>query len=131
VAQVYDLGKGSPSVISGMEYFFVPKTTKIVILVATSRRLYQFKGSVLYKEERPWFGNIFNSYISGSEENYKEFGPLSPPGVKFFSDHAVSRLNVRYVPGLAFPSSISYLTDAGVMIDCEVSSFDAHYCLFC
>jgi hypothetical protein len=119
--QVYDLGKGNPSVISGLEFFFLPKSNAIIILAATSKRLYQFKGVVAYREERPWFNSIFNSYISQiSEESYKEFGPSSPPGVNFFSDHAVTRLHVHYVPGLAYPSSIAYLTDSGVMVDSEV-----------
>jgi len=104
-------------VISGLEYFFIPKSNKCVILVATYKRLYQFKGEIAYREDRPWFSNIFNCYLSQtSEEHYEEFGPPSPPGVKFHSDHAVSRLHIHYGPGSVRPTSIAYLTNNGVMV---------------
>lgn len=103
--------------ISGLEYFFQPKSNKLFILVATSKRLYQFRGSISYREERPWFASIFTSYISqSSEEYYREFGPPSPTGNKVYSDHAVSRLHIHYFPGIGFPCTIAYLTDTGAMV---------------
>lgn len=93
----------------------------MVILVATSKRLYQFKGNIPHKDERPWFSGIFTSYISqSSEEYYREFGPPSPTGIKVFSDHAVSRLQIHYVPGMGFPSTVAYLADNGVMVHSPV-----------
>jgi hypothetical protein len=104
-------------VVSGLEFFFQPKTNNIYILVATSKRLYQFKGSLSYMDERPWFSNIFNAYINqSSEEYYKEFGPPSPTGFKVLSENSVSRLHIHYFPGVGFPSTIAYLTDNGVMV---------------
>jgi len=111
---LYDIGKGNAAVISGLEYFFLPRTNKCFILVATSKKLFQFKGFVQNKDERPWFSNIFNTYLSQSGmEEVLEFGEVAPYVV---SDQAISRLSVLYDTGTGYPRNIGYLADTNSLI---------------
>ncbi|CAL8101844.1 unnamed protein product [Orchesella dallaii] len=113
--QVYDIGKGNSTVICGLEFFFLPRSTKCYIFIATSKRLYQFRGNIPYREERPMFTGIFNSYISQtSEETYKEFGQNSPTGN--WTGQAGNKLSILHSSNLPYPRAIAYLSDSGLMV---------------
>ena len=76
--------------------------------------MYQFKGFIPNKDDRPWFTNIFNNYLSQSGiEEVLEFGELAPYVV---SDQAISRLNVLYDTGSGYPKNIGYLADTNSLV---------------
>lgn len=118
--QVYDIGRGTPTIIWGLEFFFLPRSTRCYIFVATSKRLYQFKGNIPYREERPMFTGIFNNYMSqSSEESFKEFGLNSPSGN--WTGQTGNKLSVLHAPNLPYPRSITYLSDTCLMVFNHVS----------
>ncbi|CAG7718037.1 unnamed protein product [Allacma fusca] len=114
--QIYDIGKGGPSVISGLEYFFLPKSNKCYIMVATARKLFQFKGFVANRDDNgkePWFNPIFTTYLRDSAE---ESLPLGDQVLYPQSDQSTWRLHIHYDYGMAFPKSIGCLTDSGYLM---------------
>jgi len=82
-------------------------------MVATARKLYQYKGFVQNKDDRPWFGAIFNNYLRDSTEESLSFGDqiLYPQ-----SDQSNCRLHIYYDVHMAFPKSIGYLSDTGFLM---------------
>lgn len=127
--QLYDIAKEkeTTAVISGLEYFFIPRTLKCFILIATARKLYQFKGFISGKEDSPWFHSIFNSYLSqsGSEEvlslgGFEPKDTLRSSDVPM-SDKAISRLNILYDNGTGYPKCIGYLLDGNSFMINDVS----------
>jgi hypothetical protein len=63
--QVYDIGKGQASPITGLEFHRLPKSKKFFILATTPMRLYQFQGVITGdpETERPLLVGIFNDYL--------------------------------------------------------------------
>lgn len=95
--------------ITGLEYFFAYNTSQCFILVATSKKLYQFKGTINSRDDRPWFANIFNSYLSKTAEQFTEF-ELST------SSTISGKLAVNYNHATKSPRSIAYLTEKGIFL---------------
>jgi hypothetical protein len=62
--QVFDIGKGDNTPITGLEFHQVPGSEKYFVLVTTPNRLYQFVGVVTNSDEKPPLQQIFNSYLS-------------------------------------------------------------------
>jgi hypothetical protein len=62
--QVFDIGKGNSTPITGLEFHRVPGSEKYFVLVTTPNRLYQFIGYVTNSDEKPPLQQIFNSYLS-------------------------------------------------------------------
>ena len=120
--QVYDVKEGIvPTVISGIEYFFLPKSNKVYIMVATARKLYQFKGFVPSQDDRPWFERIFSSYSKDTNEESLSF---EEQGVYTQSEQPHCRLKILYDANMFFPKSIGYLADTGYLMFNNVSAFN-------
>lgn len=62
-AQVFDIGKGSNTPITGLDYFKVVGSDRYVIFAATPSRLYYFTGSANF-EEKPVLQQVFNKYLN-------------------------------------------------------------------
>jgi hypothetical protein len=62
--QVFDIGKGNNTPITGLEFHRVLDSEKYFVLVTTPNRLYQFIGYVTNSDEKPLLQQIFNSYLT-------------------------------------------------------------------
>lgn len=62
--QVFDISKGQPTPIIGLEYHRVGKSKLFYILALTLTKLYQFVDFVFNKDERPMFQQLFNNYLT-------------------------------------------------------------------
>ena len=62
--QVFDIGKGNNTPITGLEFHRVPGSEKYFVLVTTPNRLYQFIGYVTNSDEKPLLQQVFNSYLT-------------------------------------------------------------------
>lgn len=62
--QVFDIGKGNSTSITGLQFHRVPGSEKYFVLVTTPNRLYQFIGYVTKSDEKPLLQQIFNSYLN-------------------------------------------------------------------
>jgi hypothetical protein len=62
--QVFDIGKGDKTPITGLEFHHVPGSEKYFVLVTTPIRLYQFIGNVTNLDEKPLLQQIFNRYLA-------------------------------------------------------------------
>jgi hypothetical protein len=77
VLQVFDIGKGSSTPITGLQFHRVPGSEKYFVLVTTPNRLYQFIGYVTNSDEKPLLQQIFNSYLNVPGKKKKKFSLLT------------------------------------------------------
>jgi len=61
---VFDISKGQPIPIIGLQYHRVGKSDLFYILAITSTKLYQFVDFIFNKDERPMLQQIFNNYLT-------------------------------------------------------------------
>lgn len=61
---MFDISKGQPTPIIGLQYHRVGKSELFFILAITSTKLYQFVDVVSNKDERPMLQQIFNNYLT-------------------------------------------------------------------
>lgn len=110
--QVFDIGKGNPVVITGLEFFaFSGKDTKHFVLVTTPSRLYQFVGQVGAANDPPVTQAIFTLY-SEAPERFLEI-PSNLP---------YSQLQVFCPSERQPPKSFAWMTGEGILhgsIDCS------------
>lgn len=101
--QIFDIGKGTNTPITGLEYFRVPDTDKFFIFVATPARLYCFNGRA-NPEDKPLL-QIFNRYLNIPEQDtYIEVqSSLRYSRLKFWSEN------------LVLPNSFAWLTQEEVL----------------
>ena len=68
--QVFDIGRGQHSPITGLEFHLVPHTRgKYIILATTQTRMYQFQGNVSGgPEQRPLLLEVFSRYLNVPEK---------------------------------------------------------------
>ncbi|XP_063229884.1 vacuolar protein sorting-associated protein 18 homolog isoform X2 [Bacillus rossius redtenbacheri] len=101
--QVFDIGKGSVTQITGLEFHRVPGSDKYFVLVTTPSRLYQFIGYVSNSEEKPLLQQIFNSYLT-VPESFQEI----PSSLKY------SKLQFLYQNLRGLPKMFAWLTEPGI-----------------
>lgn len=101
--QIFDVGKGLTTPISGLEYFRIPLTDKFCIFVATPCRLYFFTGRA-NPEDKPLL-QIFNRYLNI---------PESETFIEVQSNLRYSRLKF-WSENLLVPDSFAWLTEEGVV----------------
>lgn len=61
--QVFDLGKGNPHAITGLQYCRVGKTDTYFVFATTVNRIYRFLGKNSGPDERPLLQHLFNKYL--------------------------------------------------------------------
>ncbi|KAI4456526.1 vacuolar protein sorting-associated protein [Holotrichia oblita] len=87
--QVFDIGKGTNTPITGLEFYQIPMTDKYFIFVATPISLYYFDGKI-NSTEKPLLQQIFNKYLNVLEDQtcFKQTDtqPLRYSRLKLWSD---------------------------------------------
>ncbi|CAG9857094.1 unnamed protein product [Phyllotreta striolata] len=101
--QVFDIGKGTSTPITGMEYFKIPSSDKYVIIVVTPTRFYYFTGRVM-SEEKPVLQQVFNKYLNIPEqETYMECNDdMKFSKLQFWSENLIT------------PNSFAWITGKGI-----------------
>lgn len=99
---MFDIGKGSPIPITGLEFNRVPHTDKYYVFVSTSDRLYHFIGHSS-PEEKPLLQQVFNSYL-----NIKERYHSVPSKLKY------SKLRFWYETQSMMPKTIGWMVENGI-----------------
>lgn len=110
--QVFDIGKGSNTPITGLEYFKVG-ADRYVILAATPVRLYYFTGHANF-EEKPVLQQVFNKYLNIPEsETYIECDNTSMrySKLQFWSENLIT------------PNQYAWITGKGIMFGKVHSNF--------
>ncbi|VVC29853.1 Clathrin, heavy chain/VPS, 7-fold repeat,Pep3/Vps18/deep orange,Zinc finger, RING/FYVE/PHD- [Cinara cedri] len=120
--EVFDISKGQPTPIIGLEYHRVGKSNLFYILALTLTKLYQFVDVVFNKDERPMFQQVFNNYLTIPERFYEV-----PTVVKNTKLHFYFSNN-----DFTVPKYFGFLTEVGVLFaeininKDEKTIFDSH-----
>ncbi|KAL0278891.1 UNVERIFIED_CONTAM: hypothetical protein PYX00_000572 [Menopon gallinae] len=64
--QVFDIGQGTNTIITGIHICQLAGKNKCIIFVTTSNKIYQFKGS--YTDDKPALQQIFKTYLNVPEK---------------------------------------------------------------
>merc|ERR1719188_1253011 len=118
--QVFDIGKGQHSPITGLEFHLVPHTRgKYVVIATTQTRMYQFQGNVSGgPEERPLLLSVFSRYLNVPEKFIELPGiqarslSTNSPSLSFFYQPKERGKSFSRTP--LFPHSFGWLVGAGV-----------------
>ncbi|XP_045497212.1 vacuolar protein sorting-associated protein 18 homolog [Colias croceus] len=101
--QIFDIGKGADTPITGIQFHRVNNTSKFFIFVTTPTRLYQFIGHAMYSDEKPSLQSIFHSYLTTPETGFQEI----PSTLKY------SKLQF-YFDKNSNPKTFAWLTEPGI-----------------
>nr|CAD7458172.1 unnamed protein product [Timema tahoe] len=101
--QVFDIGKGANTPITGIEFHRVPGSEKYFVLVTTPDRVYQFIGYVSNSDEKPLLQQVFNNYLTVAEA-FQEI----PSSLKY------SKLQFLYHSPKGLPRIFAWLTEPGI-----------------
>ncbi|XP_048483000.1 vacuolar protein sorting-associated protein 18 homolog isoform X2 [Plutella xylostella] len=101
--QIFDIGKGTDTPITGIQFHRVNNTSKYFIFVTTPRRLYQFIGQAVCTDDKPSLQSIFNTYLTVPETGFQEIpSTLKYSKLQFYFDkHDV-------------PKTFAWLTEPGI-----------------
>jgi hypothetical protein len=102
--QVFDIGKGTNTPITGLEYHKVLGGDKYVIFAATPSRLYYFVGRAEH-EEKPLLQQVFNRYLNIPEKDtyIDSESNLKYSRLKFWSEN------------LTVPNSFAWTTEKEII----------------
>ncbi|GBP56180.1 Vacuolar protein sorting-associated protein 18 homolog [Eumeta japonica] len=101
--QVFDIGKGVDTPITGIQFHRVKNTSKFFIFVTTPNRLYQFIGHAIMNDDKPILQSIFNTYLNVPETGFQEI----PSKLKY------SKLQF-YFDADDKPKTFAWLTEPGI-----------------
>ncbi|XP_038211746.1 vacuolar protein sorting-associated protein 18 homolog isoform X2 [Zerene cesonia] len=101
--QIFDIGKGADTPITGIQFHRVNNTSKYFIFVTTPTRLYQFIGHAMISDEKPSLQSIFHSYLTTPETGFQEI----PSTLKY------SKLQF-YFDKNSNPKTFAWLTEPGI-----------------
>lgn len=101
--QVFDLGKGTPHAITGLQYCRVDRSDRYFVIATTVDRLFKFFGNNSGPDERPLLQHLFNKYL-GLPEGFQEI----PSSLDY------SCLQIYTAPGKTTPSALGWLTETGI-----------------
>ncbi|CAG4937283.1 unnamed protein product [Parnassius apollo] len=101
--QIFDIGKGADTPITGIQFHRVNNTTKYFIFVTTPTRLYQFIGHAVFTDNKPSLQTIFHAYLTIPETGFQEI----PSTLKY------SRLQF-YFDKNNTPKTFAWLTEPGI-----------------
>lgn len=101
--QIFDIGKGVNTPITGIQFHRVASTTKYFIFVTTPTRLYQFIGHAIFSDDKPSLQSVFYSYLTIPETGFQEIpSTLKYSKLQFFLD----KNNM--------PKTFAWLTEPGI-----------------
>lgn len=109
--QVFDIGKGTNTAITGLQYHRVPKSDNYFIVVTTMNRLYYFVGRS-NPDDKPLLQQLFNSYLNIPERNFHEICNKSK----------YSKLRFWYDKNECTPKAFGWMTEEGIFYS-EVNSY--------
>lgn len=104
IIQVFDIGKGTNTPITGLEYFKIVGTDRYAIFAATPSRLYYFTGTVNV-EEKPVLQQVFNKYLNIPEpETFIEYENITMrySKLQFWSENLIT------------PNQVVWITEKGI-----------------
>ncbi|XP_072931688.1 vacuolar protein sorting-associated protein 18 homolog isoform X2 [Epargyreus clarus] len=84
--QVFDIGKGNDTPITGIEFRRINSTTEYFIFITTPNRLYQFIGDAVFTDDKPSLQYIFHSYLTIAESFQEIPSTLNYSQLQFFYD---------------------------------------------
>jgi len=105
--QIFDIGKGQHTPVTGLQYHNVPNTTKYLVLATTPTRLYQFLGYVSNPAERPMLQSVFNNYLNVQERFLELPSKLKYSTLSFF-------FSTREENSRIFPRQFGWMTEPGI-----------------
>lgn len=112
IFQVFDIGKGANTPITGLEYFQLLASDKYVIFAATPSRLYYFSGTA-NAEEKPVLQQVFNKYLNVPE-----------PETHIKCENTTTRYSKLqfWSENLITPNQFAWITEKGITFG-QVSRF--------
>jgi len=109
--QVFDIGKGQHTPVTGLQYHSVPSTGKYFVLATTPTRLYQFQGYVSSSSERPLLQQVFSNYLHVPERFLELPSSLKTSTLSF---HWASPSSNGLAREAKLPDQFGWLTESGV-----------------
>nr|QHN70697.1 deep orange [Limenitis arthemis astyanax] len=101
--QIFDIGKGNDTPITGIQFHRINKTSKYFIFVTTPKRLYQFIGHATFSDNKPSLQSIFYSYLTTPETGFQDIpSTLKYSKLQFFFDKSNN------------PKTFAWLTEPGI-----------------
>ncbi|XP_023944562.2 vacuolar protein sorting-associated protein 18 homolog isoform X2 [Bicyclus anynana] len=101
--QIFDIGKGANTPITGIQFHRVNKTSKFFIFVTTPTRLYQFIGHAMMADDKPSLQSIFHPYLTTPETGFQEIpSTLKYSKLQFYFDKSSN------------PKTFAWLTEPGI-----------------
>ncbi|KAG6452127.1 hypothetical protein O3G_MSEX007477 [Manduca sexta] len=101
--QIFDIGKGQDTPITGIQFHRVGSTSKYFIFVTTPTRLYQFIGHAIVTDDKPSLQSVFYAYLTIPETGFQEIpSTLKYSKLQFFFD-----TNNK-------PKTFAWLTEPGI-----------------
>ena len=82
--QVFDIGKGQHTPVTGLQVQAVPNTSKYLVMATTTTRLYQFQGYVSSSSDRPLLQQVFNNYLNVQERFLELPSSLKHSNLSFY-----------------------------------------------
>lgn len=111
--QVFDIGKGQHTPVTGLQYHAVPATNKYFVIATTPTRMYQFQGYVSSPTERPLLQQVFSNYLHVPERFLELQGSLKTSSLSFHS--SAPRAPQPGKGGeAALPEQFGWLTEPGL-----------------
>ncbi|XP_034830412.1 vacuolar protein sorting-associated protein 18 homolog isoform X2 [Maniola hyperantus] len=101
--QIFDIGRGMNTPITGIQFHRVSNTSKFFIFVTTPTRLYQFIGHAMMADDKPSLQSIFHPYLTTPETGFQEI----PSTLKY------SKLQF-YFDKNNTPRTFAWLTEPGI-----------------
>ncbi|XP_028033336.1 vacuolar protein sorting-associated protein 18 homolog [Bombyx mandarina] len=101
--QIFDIGKGADTPITGIKFHRVAGTNKYCIFVTTPTRIYQFIGHAIFSENKPSLKSVFYPYLTIPETGFQEI----PSTLKY------SELQY-YFDKNEMPKTFAWLTEQGI-----------------
>ena len=103
--QVFDIGKGQHTPVTGLQVQAVPNTTKYLVMATTNTRLYQFQGYVTSSSDRPLLQQVFNNYLNVQERFLELPSSLKYSNLSFYYGQSQNSM---------FAKQFGWFTESGI-----------------
>ena len=129
--QVFDIGKGQHTPVTGLQVQAVPGTSKYLVMATTTTRLYQFQGHVTSSSDRPLLQQVFNNYLNVQERFLELPSSLKHSNLSFYFGQKTGSLVAQTFgwftePGLYWGRIDPWQEDGDtVTVDCHLLALHA------
>jgi len=104
--QLFDIGKGQHTPVTGLQWHSVPGSGKHFVLATTPTRLYQFQGTVPSSSDRPLLQSVFSNYLQVPGRYLELPSSLKTSTLSFYWPSQGGRA--------ALPQQFGWLTEPGM-----------------